>query len=55
MRMVQAGIVPLTWVAACAELQGDWRNKTGQELAMVMGEHLPFYGNVISSYSAAKE
>ncbi len=44
----------MTWVTVCAELQGDWRNDTGEELARVMGEHLTFYGNVIGSYTAAK-
>jgi nicotinamidase-related amidase len=53
-RMVQAGVVPLTWVALGAELQGDWRKETGQGLARVMGEHLPFYGNTIASYMATK-
>jgi hypothetical protein len=53
--MVQAGIVPLTWVALGAKLQGDWRKETGQGLARVMGEHLPFYGNTIASYMASKQ
>jgi nicotinamidase-related amidase len=53
-RMVQAGVVPLTWVALGAELQGDWRKETGQGLARMMGEHLPFYGNTIASYMATK-
>lgn len=53
----------LCWGCACceareqavaAELQQDWRNSTGGELAEVMGEHLPFYGNVIVSFTAAK-
>lgn len=53
-RMVQAGIKPITWVAVGAELQADWRNPQGPELAKVMGEHLPFYGNLIGSFMAAK-
>jgi nicotinamidase-related amidase len=53
-RMVQAGVKPITWVAVGAELQGDWRNPTGQELARIMGEHLPFYGNLIGSFMAKK-
>ena len=52
-RMVQAGIKPITWVAVGAELQGDWRNATGQDLAQIMGEHLPFYGNLAASFFAA--
>ncbi len=52
LRMMQAGVIPITWVAVAAELQNDWRNDTGQELAGLMGEHLPFYGNVITSFTA---
>lgn len=53
-RMVQAGVVPITWVAVAAELQGDWRKSSGQDLAAIMGEHLPFYGNLISSFMATQ-
>jgi nicotinamidase-related amidase len=52
-RMVQAGIIPVTWVAVAAELQGDWRNPSGAELAGIMGSHLPFYGNLQASFTAA--
>lgn len=52
-RMIQGGAVPVTWVGVAAELQKDWRNASGQELAEVMGEHLPFYNNLFSSYMAA--
>lgn len=54
-RMVQAGIIPITWVAVAAELQGDWREPTGEALAQTMGAHLPFYGNLISSFTSAKK
>jgi nicotinamidase-related amidase len=54
-RMVQAGVKPITWVAVGAELQADWRNPTGEALARVMGEHLPYYGNLIDSYMANKK
>lgn len=53
-RMAQAGIVPMTWVAVGAELQADWRNPSGEALGQIMGEHLPFYGNLIGSYLATK-
>jgi len=53
-RMVQAGIKPITWVAVAAELQNDWRKERGQELGMVMGENLPFYGNLIGSFMATQ-
>ena len=55
LRMVQAGVIPMTWVAVAAELQNDWRNSTGEQLAEIMGEHLPFYGNVITSFMTAKK
>jgi len=42
-RMVQAGVVPMTWLAVGAELQRDWRRPTGEPLAKAMGSHLPFY------------
>ena len=53
LRMVQAGVIPMTWVAVAAELQNDWRKSTGDQLAEIMGQHLPFYGNVISSFVTA--
>lgn len=53
-RMAQAGIKPITWVAVGAELQADWRNSTGPQLGQIMGEHLPFYGNLFGSFHAAK-
>ena len=52
LRMMQAGVIPITWVAVAAELQKDWRNDTGPELAELMSRHLPFYGNIIASYTA---
>lgn len=51
-RMTQAGVIPMNWVAVGAELQGDWRNATGPDLAGIMGSYLPFYGNLIASYMA---
>ncbi|SER73512.1 Nicotinamidase-related amidase [Pseudomonas sp. NFACC02] len=53
-RMVQAGVVPMTWVAVAAEMQADWRHESGQTLAGIMGEHLPFYGNLYASYVASR-
>ncbi len=53
-RMVKAGVEPMTWVAVGAELQGDWREETGDGLGQVMGEHLNFYGNLFGSFLAAK-
>ncbi len=43
-------------VGSCGcELQGDWRNVTDADLVQIMAEHLPFYGNLFGSYSAAKD
>jgi nicotinamidase-related amidase len=39
-RMVQAGVVPITWMVAVGELQRDWaRTETAQLQAGMMGEH----------------
>lgn len=39
-RMVQAGAVPITWMAVAAEWQRDWaREKTATELSNVVLEH----------------
>src|SRR5262245_54751552 len=32
-RMVQAGVVPMTWIGVAAELQADWRKPSGEGLA----------------------
>ena len=53
-RMAQAGVKPITWVAVGAELQADWRNPTGKALGQIMGQHLPFYGNLYGSFLAAQ-
>jgi nicotinamidase-related amidase len=54
MRMVQAGAIPMTWCGAGAELMGDWRSPHGQAHAKLMGDHLPFAGNLYASFAAAK-
>jgi nicotinamidase-related amidase len=54
-RMVQSGIVPMTWVGVGAELLGDWRSATGQAHATkLMAEHLPFSGNNYVGFLSAK-
>src|ERR1700690_86524 len=54
-RMVQAGIVPMTWVGVGAELLVDWRSATGQAHAKLMADFLPFSGNNAVGFFAAKE
>lgn len=53
-RMVQAGIVPMTWVGVGAELLGDWRSSTGQAHGKLMADYLPFSGNNFAGFLAAK-
>ena len=53
LRMTQEGVRATTWVAVAAELQRDWRLPTGQGLAKIMGEHLPFYGMLAANLQAA--
>jgi nicotinamidase-related amidase len=53
-RMVQAGIVPITWVAVGAELLGSWASPVGEAHAKLMGDHLPFSANNMAGYLSAK-
>ena len=53
-RMVQAGIVRMTWVGVGAELLGDWRSATGQAHGKLMADYLPFSGNNFVGFLAAK-
>jgi hypothetical protein len=53
-RMVQAGIIPMTWVGVGAELLVDWRSATGQAHGKLMGDFLPFSGNNTVGFFAAK-
>ncbi len=53
-RMVQAGIVPMTWVGVGAELLVDWRSATGQAHGKLMADYLPFSGNNAVGFFAAK-
>jgi nicotinamidase-related amidase len=54
MRMVGAGAVPMTWCGVGGELLHDWRSARGQEHAKLMGDYLPFAGNIYASFAAAK-
>jgi len=48
-RMGNAGVVLNSTVAIGAELQADWRNEGGQELAETYSTYaIPFYGSLIS-------
>ena len=55
MRLSQAGCKTTNWVSVAAELQNDWRNPTGQELAGLFNDHLTFYGHLISNLAASAQ
>jgi len=42
-------------VSVAAELQNDWRNLTGEELAALFSDHLIFYGHLISNLTASAQ
>ncbi|MHB9849013.1 isochorismatase family protein [Streptomyces krungchingensis] len=47
-RMEQVGVTLSNTVAVAAELQRDWREEGGQELAELFADHaIPFYGSLI--------
>jgi len=52
-RMIQAGVIPMTWAAVMAELQRDWRRSTSPDMAALLAEHWPAYGLVVDSYNAS--
>lgn len=51
MRMAHAGAVMTSWFAVACELQRDWRNDM-EGLATLLGNHLPAYRNLITSFQA---
>jgi nicotinamidase-related amidase len=53
-RMVQSGIMPMTWVGVGAELLRDWRSPTGDAHMKLMADHLPFSGNNYVGFLSAK-
>ena len=55
MRLSQAGCKTTNWVSVAAELQKDWRNPTGQELAALFNDHLTFYGHLISNLATRSQ
>jgi nicotinamidase-related amidase len=50
-RMVHAGAQPMTWFAIACELQGDWRDSTGEGFTQIVSENLPWYGYLINSWN----
>ena len=51
LRMARAGAVMTSWFAVACELQRDWRNN-GEGLATLLGNHLPAYKNLMTTYKA---
>lgn len=52
-RMSQAGAVITSWFAVACELQRDWRRDM-EGLARLLGNRLPAYKNLITSYESHK-
>ncbi len=55
MRLTQAGCKTTNWVSVAAELQNDWRNPTGNEIANLFKDHLTFYGHLMSNLAAKRQ
>ena len=54
-RILQSGIVPMTWVGVGAELVRDWRSAAGNAHMKLMADRLPFSGNNYVGFLSAKE
>jgi nicotinamidase-related amidase len=52
-RMSTAGVQLVNWFAVACELHRDWR-RDAEGLATLLGDHIPDYRNLITSYSALK-
>jgi Isochorismatase family len=39
-RLVQAGVIPMTWVSLSAELLGDWQSPKAPQMAALYAQHL---------------
>src|SRR5215212_7299966 len=52
-RMSAAGVQLVNWFAVACELHRDWRRDV-EGLATLLGDHIPDYRNLMSSYSALK-
>ena len=52
-RMEQAGVQLVNWFAVACELHRDWRNDI-EGLAKLLGNRIPAYKNLITSYNAKK-
>jgi nicotinamidase-related amidase len=53
-RMSAAGVQLVNWFAVACELHRDWRRDV-DGLATLLGDHIPDYRNLMTSYSALRE
>ncbi|GAB1333444.1 hypothetical protein ACE1SV_00340 [Streptomyces sp. E-15] len=52
-RLVQAGVVPVTWLAVASEFQGTYQNlATVQGFMGLVAEHSPTLGTYLQHYRA---
>jgi nicotinamidase-related amidase len=49
-RMRDHGVTPINWITVVCELQRDWRNPTGQDLARIFHDHYQSYGLLMDSF-----
>jgi hypothetical protein len=52
-RMSAAGAQLMNWFAVACELHRDWRNDV-EGLGTLFANHLPAYGNLMTSYNARR-
>lgn len=54
-RLIQAGVVPVTWFALAAEYQQTWaRQETVQQFTNIILHHAPTFGMHLATFTAAK-
>ena len=51
-RMKDHGVTPINWTTVAAELQRNWTEPTGQDLARVFHDHYQSYGLLMDSFEA---
>jgi nicotinamidase-related amidase len=55
-RMVTAGIIPMTWYSIACELQVDWSNtETVDGFTEILKQHLPWYANLMESGKSSEQ
>jgi nicotinamidase-related amidase len=54
-RMIQAGVVPVTWMQVVAEWLHDWAHPRGGDVAKLYGEYNAFFDKAGSYYASLKK